>query len=450
MGYRNSNSGDKTAEAPNVLLTDTNRWPAPARLAIGLAKAGCNVSAICPTPGHPLLKTRAVRRTFSYSGLRPLDSLVGAIEATQPQLIVPCDDRGVRHLHELHARASDQGEPGRKLAALIERSVGSPKSYPVVSARYDLLSIAREEGSRVPRTDVITSVDDLAPWRAGETLPWVLKSDGSWGGRGVRIARTPEQAEQFFLELTRPPGARETIKRLIMNRDRFRLWTWWDRATPAVIAQSHIQGRPANCAVVCWEGRVLGGIGVEVVSAQGLKGPATVVRVVENPEMMLCAERIARRLHLSGFFGLDFMIEDGTGAAYLIEMNPRCTPLCHLRLGPGRDMVGALSAQLQGRPYRAEPPVTENEMIAYFPQAWNCKSEFLDASFQDIPQEEPELIQDLLHPWPERSLPGRLVDRLRRGRPAAEALASCVFPTAVTPSRADEVWSAAGGSPVSK
>ena len=163
---------------------------------------------------------------------------------------------------------------------------------------------------------------------------------------------------------------------------------------------------------MCWQGSVLAGIAVEVVSADGLTGPASVVRVVDNSKMLLSAERLARRLNLSGFFGLDFMIEDGSNEAFLIEMNPRCTPLCHLRLGIGRDMIGALWAQLSGQPLPDSMPVTENNMIAYFPQAMNSKSEYLESSFHDIPQGEPELVEEFLSPWPERSFLFRLVTRM--------------------------------------
>ena len=414
-------------------MTGTNRWGMPARLAIGLAKAGCEVSAVCPIPAHPLLKTRAVRQAFSYSGLHPLDSLTAAIKAVRPQIIVPCDDRGVRHLHQLYARAHGQGKAGSQIAALIERSLGSPESYPVVASRYGLLRMAREEGIRVPETHPINTIDDLEFWSARQSLPWVLKADGTWGGGGVRFAGTRAQAEQFFGELTQPPRPAQVIKRLIMHRDRLRLWSCWEQSRPAITIQEHIQGRPANCAVVCWEGRVLAGIGVEVVSSDGLQGPAVVVRAVNNPAMKLAAERIARRLHVSGFFGLDFMIEDGTNAPYLIEMNPRCTPLCHLRLGKGRDMVGALQAQLTGQPFRETPPVTGNDMIAYFPQALLCQSPFLQSSFQDLPEDEPDLIQAMLHPWSERSLVGRALDSLRRLRRKDSPPVLCTFPAAVAP-----------------
>jgi hypothetical protein len=405
---------------PRILLTDTDRRAYAARLAVEFSNAGCEVSAVS-THGHPILKARAIRKTFPYSALRPLESLLAAIEASAPDIVVPCCDRGVQHLHELHGRMRSQGSSGNQVAALVERSLGAPESFPIVSARYDLLRIAQEEGLRVPDTSLVSSLDDLNRLRAQQPFPWVLKSDGTWGGRGVRIAHNFQQAEQFFLTMKRPSGLGRAIKRLCVNRDPFFLQPWWSGFTPSVIVQSHIQGRPANCAVVCFEGRVQAGIGVEVVGADGETGPASLVRVVDSPEMMLCAERIARRLQLSGFFGLDFMIENGSAAPYLIEMNPRCTPLCHLRLGKGRDMIGELLAQLSGRPYAETPSITEKDMIAYFPQAWSSNRESLHSSFQDVPWGEPDLIQELLRSWPERSFLFRAINYLHGVVSAAAA-----------------------------
>jgi hypothetical protein len=66
------------------------------------------------------------------------------------------------------------------------------------------------------------------------------------------------------------------------------------------------------------------------------------------------------------------------------------------------------------------PPVTEKDLIAYFPQAWHCHSEFLDTSFQDIPQGEPRLVEELMRPWPDRSLLYRLVAKLSRASSVAD------------------------------
>jgi thioesterase domain-containing protein len=342
-------------------------------------------------------------------------SLISAAEAVAPDIIIPCDDRAVDHLHQVYARCA--GTPASNISSLIERSLGSPASFPVVSARFKLMKIAGEEGLRIAATKLARTVEDLRSWQTELPFPWVLKADGTWGGHGVRIASNRKEAERSFVEMSRPLGVTRFAKRLIVNRDPFWVESWWNRSRPVVTVQPYIAGRPANCAVACWEGKVLAGTAVEVMSAQGPTGSATIVRVVDNPEMMLAAERLAHRLGMSGFFGLDFMIEEGSGAPFLIEMNPRCTPLCNLQLGEGRDLIGALSAQISGKPIRVLPPVTQNDVIAYFPQSWHWdgKSKLLESSFHDVPWEEPELVRELLQlPWPDRSILARLSNRFRR------------------------------------
>lgn len=399
-----------------ILLTDTSRWSIGARLAIAFAKTGCQVSAVCPPNRHPLQYVSVVRKIFPYSGFRPVESLRAAIAESQPDLIVPCDERGVRHLHELFQWASRQGDFQAAVAELIVRSLGSPESFPVVTSRYDLIALAKEEGIRVPDTRSITGVADLKAWERQQKFPWVLKADCTYGGLGVEIVPTSERAAQSLSQLSRLYKSTRVLKRFVFNRDPFWIRPWWLRVRPSIIAQAYVEGRPANCAVVCWEGKVLAGIGVEVISSAGQTGPATVVRAVNNCEMMEAAARIARRLSLSGFFGLDFMIADATHAAYLIEMNPRCTTVCHLQLGKGRDMVGALCAQLSGQPTPETPSVTASGLIAYFPQAWTSKEQLLESTLQDIPKDEPELVKQLLRPWPNRTLLYRLGNALTAPR----------------------------------
>jgi hypothetical protein len=398
---------------PKILLADTNRWGLSARLAISLAHVGCEVMGVCPSPGHALTKTREVRRTFRYSGLHPVDSLAEAITEASPDLVIPSCDRSVGHLHELYRRvAYAEGTGARKTAMLLDRSLGSPASHAVVSSRHDLLAVAAEEGVRVPRMRQIRTAEDLEDWREHEPIPWVIKADGTWGGGGVRIAQSWKQAEQALAQLAGMFRLTRAIKRLAVNRDPFWLRPWWIGVKRDLMVQSFIQGRPANCAVVSWKGQVLAAICVEVASSDGATGPANIVRLVENAEMRSAAEKIASRLHLSGFFGLDFMIEDATGAAYLIEMNPRPTPPCYLRLGEGRDLPGSLWASLTGQPAPAAPATPQSELIAYFPFASRNDPAVLERCYQDIPQNEPELVDELLHPFPDRSLLFRLVNSL--------------------------------------
>jgi thioesterase domain-containing protein len=411
----------------SILLVDSSWWPCAPRIAMAFQDAGCRVAAICPPRGHPLLKTRGVAKIWPYGAVRPLESLAAAIEGANPDLIVPCDDRAVSHLHQLYR--SSEGPAGIPIRELISRSLGSPSTFDVLTSRYALMEVARELGIRVPESMPVESAADLRRWPADAASSWLLKSDGSWGGHGVRSANA-EDAERLYLELKRPLSTLRFLKRFIVNRDPFWWETWRKQISAPVMAQARVAGRPANSAMACWQGRVLAQICVEVVEAQSATGPATIVKVVENAEMISAGEKLASRLGLSGMIGLDFMLEAETGDAYLIELNPRSTPLTHLKLAKGRDLVGMLAAEVSGRPPRQRPPSTDKDLIAYFPQAWlgSPDKDLLRASYQDIPWDAEGLVHELLRvPWPDRSILARIANRLAGYGPSARASKRVVF-----------------------
>ncbi|MFZ0640465.1 MAG: ATP-grasp domain-containing protein, partial [Candidatus Acidiferrales bacterium] len=132
-------------------------------------------------------------------------------------------------------------------------------------------------------------------------------------------------------------------------------------------------------------------------------GPASVLRAIDNAEMSLAIKKVVRRLELSGLHGFDFILDEQTGNAHLIEMNPRATQVGHLTLGPGRDLPAALYAAASGMPLRTAPKITENDTIALFPQEWirNRASAFLESGYHDVPWEQPELVRACVLSCPE-------------------------------------------------
>ena len=403
--------------SPKVLLTDTNRWDQGARLAIGLAQMGCSVSAVCPANGHALLVTHAVKSTFSYKASKPLESLRAAIDAVSPDIVIPCCDRSVEHLHQLYGSALKRGEADQRLVDLIERSLGNPSAYRIVTSRYDLLTLAQDEGVRIPETTRVSSSADLDLWRTSKSNACVVKADGTWGGLGVRVLRESEPSEYVWDEITNTSRLTRAIKRLMVNRDPFFMSAWMNHVERNIIAQKFIEGRPANCSVFAWKGKVIALIGVEVLSTEGTTGPASVVRLIQNSEMRAAAERIASRLGMSGFFGLDFILEEGTGRAYLIEMNARIAPPCYIRFEKGRDLVGAMWASITGQPLPENAPVTDSDIIAYQAQTLR-KEDTPQGCFYPEPEDEPELVRELQNPFPNRTALFRLVQLFDR-KPAA-------------------------------
>ena len=380
-------------DAPNVLLVATDRWYPTARLAVALAKVGCALEVVCP-PNHPFGLTQAVRRMYRYSGLSPLASLSDAIYEACPDLILPADDLATWHLHELHKRESKSGPGGQQMCKLIERSLGAAESFAIVSARNAFMQVAKEEGICAPDTAVIQSTSELHEWIARTGFPTVLKANGTSGGDGIRVVNTVEEAEQAFFKLQSPPLLARALKHAVIDRDLTLLRPSLLRRGPVVNAQAFVAGHEATSALFCWEGNVLASLHFEVLEKAGSTGHATVVRWIDQPEMSAAAEKIARRLKLSGFHGLDFMIETKTRVAYLIEINPRTTQVGHVALGPKRDLPAALYAAISGKPVQPAPGMTRNDTIALFPQEWkrDAASPYLSSAYHDVPWGEPELV----------------------------------------------------------
>ncbi|GAC1680411.1 MAG: hypothetical protein PVS2B2_18760 [Candidatus Acidiferrum sp.] len=165
----------------------------------------------------------------------------------------------------------------------------------------------------------------------------------------------------------------------------------------------------------------MAGLHFEVLTKQYLRGPASVLRLIENAEIVATIEKIARRLSLSGLHGFDFLLEGNTETPYLIEMNPRATQVGHLALGRGRDLPAALYSALTGKEIQEAPQVTENPTIALFPQEWlrNPESAYLRVGYHDIPWEEPDLMLECLRTarkWSDWRSLEKLVQRLSTDR----------------------------------
>ncbi|MGA9508058.1 MAG: ATP-grasp domain-containing protein, partial [Candidatus Sulfotelmatobacter sp.] len=193
-----------------------------------------------------------------------------------------------------------------------------------------------------------------------------------------------------------PPRLLRAVKRALIDHDVTLLGPALQRRRFEMNAQAFVEGREATSAVACWRGKVLAALHFEVIEKRSAAGPATVVRWIENTDIATAAAKMVRRLNLSGVHGFDFMLEEQTGKAYLIEMNPRATQVGHLALGPGRDIPAALYAALSGKVPQLAPAVTDNDTIALFPQEWirDPESSFLWSAYHDIPWEAPELVRD--------------------------------------------------------
>lgn len=387
---------------PKVLLATTCRWFAVARLAMSLKKAGFLVEVVCPKD-HPVSKISSVLRIHRYRALFPIASMKAAISAAEPAVVIPCDDLARVYLHTLYRRERRKSGSAGSIATLLERSLGDPASYPTVVARSGMITLAEAEGIRVPATAIVRDQEEMRSWLHEHGLPAAIKTDGTSGGVGVTLVYTLDEANRAFAALHAPPLLARTAKRALIDQDLNLILPFLARRRPLVNVQSLIRGHDATSSVACWQGKVIASIGFDVVHTWKPKGPASVVKLNENPEMIAAAEKIVSRLKLSGLYGFDFMIEEETGHPYLIEMNPRATQTAHLPLGSGRDLPAALWTAISGELAQETESVTRNNVIALFPHEWqrNPASSFLLTAHHDVPWEEPELVRECIESPPQ-------------------------------------------------
>jgi hypothetical protein len=353
---------------PRILLSTTVQWPSGARLAGAFAAVGVQVDALYPA-GHVKAKSRFVSGHHIYNPLFPLPSLARAIEAASPDLIVPCDDRAVRQLLALYHR-----NPHSDAGSLIAFSLGRIESYPALFSRSSFIAAALSEGIAAPTTISVDDIDTLELALAEVGFPAVLKSDGSWGGGGVVIARTREQAHEAYRRLSSAPSRLRSIARTFRRKDTHFLLDALSPPHALVSVQRFVETSHAT-------------------------GPASVMRHVECPQMEVAAQRLAARFRLSGLHGLDF-VRDAAGKAHLIETNPRATQSSALALGPGHDLVAALAGCISPSARGARPLVTTNEVFALFPQEWrrDPNSAWLRTAHLDVPWDDPDVLKACLNP----------------------------------------------------
>lgn len=393
---------------PRILICASLWWPSSARLAIAFLRHGCNVSVVCP-PGHPMRFVTGVSSIYPYHGVAPIVLLRAAIRASQPTIIVPCDDMSVWQLHALHETEPD-------LRPVIERSLGASEAYPTVQHRAELLQVAEDLGIRVPYTQTLNSADELKNWDFDQ--PAVLKLDGTWGGEGVAIVDSLEEATQRFKSAPKTMKLWMAWKRFLVNRHFFALWAWRRRKTSQMTIQEYIPGHPATTMFACWRGEVLASSTVEVLVSQAPTGAANVVRVIKHGEIENAVRVLARKLNLSGFHGLDFVLEQDTNAAYLVELNPRATQLGHLNLSADGDLAGVMAGRLKNQAPHESAAVgnqIKNRTIAFFPHTFKTNPRCADLyeGYHDVPWDEPALVRELLcESWPERQLPARIYQYL--------------------------------------
>lgn len=380
---------------PKVLIVTSRRWFSETRLAMAFASAGCAVEIVCPSR-HPARLIHGVAARYPLRALSPVRSLHAAICKARPDLLIPTDVVSAAYARRLYNRAPMMDrDTGPFVRALLERSFGSPNQLSVLASRTGFLAAARSEGILTPPTQTLASRTALERWLHDNPLPAVMKADETASGEGVEIVCTYKEALKAWHRLRAPLGLRHFYMRPGLERPSHFFLPWIRRKPRTVSIQPFIPGRDATITVACWQGEILGSISLDVLRSSRPKGPAVLVELTHNDAMLRAARVMVRKFNLSGLCGFDFIIEHATDRTYLIEVNARATQTSHLPYGVPRDLIASLVSKLSGRALPTLNEARRRGIISLFPLAWQSglTNEALASTLQDIPWEEPSLVE---------------------------------------------------------
>jgi hypothetical protein len=381
---------------PTVIIATSRCWPTPLRFAESLAECGGCAHLLSPRR-NSFVYGMAAECRHAYGHLRPQSSLLRSILRIGPSLVVPGDERVIAEMVSLCNRRLARFGPGDDVVRILRASLGKVDSYGVLMQRARFIAEAGALGIRVPATREIPSAQALAELAKEIPFPVVIKLDGTSGGSGTVVVRDAKDALVKFQMLRSLRRRMEKKLGSALRGEGSVVAGFGEWRTPVLNLQAHVQGRSVTTAFACWEGRLIGAIHAEVVQEAWANGPATVIRLISDPEMEANAELIASRFGLSGLHGLDYM-RDSSGRLWLIEINPRLTQIAHLALGPGRDLAAALLACATGQPVAPRPVKIDSDLVALFPQEWlrDRNSDYLRTAYHNVPSNNPDFVRAVL------------------------------------------------------
>jgi len=383
------------AEEPRVLLLAARRhcWPV-LRLSAPLAASGFRVAVATPANSLASL-ARAPEWLVSCAeekGSGITRDLRKAVAALRPTCLLPTDNRSSLFLGHLLSRGAARRAP---LADILARSLGRADSFGDRLLKHRTLAVARSLGVAAPPGGAAADLEEVRAIAADIGFPLVLKRPVGSGGSGVLVCRDAAALPAAFAALADRQwhGGR---------RRHNSLPPWFPPFLPIEV-QRFVVGRPAMSCAVARDGRLLAALCAVSERTGGPVSPSSVVRLLHHEAMVRATAAMAAAFGASGFVSFDFILEEDSGKAWLIECNPRPIGIAHLGPRVGVDLMRAYRQSIEksvpAEALSEAPAFARGEATAArFPAEWtrDPASPFLAGAFHDVPLHEPDALSAFL------------------------------------------------------
>ncbi|XGC79504.1 ATP-grasp domain-containing protein [Bdellovibrio bacteriovorus] len=372
-----------------LIVALAEKWTGISRLPGGLKRAGFDVYAFAPKNSY-LAKTSFLDRkilypTFTYARSKIVYlGIIFAILRLRPDLIIPGDEDALLALQALVKLPL----VGKK----ITRSLPGYKDRSVLLSKSKFVAKCAEWGVRVPKNIQVQNLEEALKAAPLLGFPLVLKYDFGYGASGVEVCHSEEQLKRSLLSTQKVSFAAK-FKKLIKGF----LFVVPKEEENGLSLQQYILGQVGLAPFCSKEGVVLAvNPMLKHKTYPGATGPSSVVVGVDNQEIHQAIRTVAKNLSYTGFGSLDFIVEEKTGDAYVIELNPRPVPTVHFDSELcAQDLCQAFYNGLN----KVDMPTPQFKAftIALFPneKRRDPQSPYLTQSYHDIPKNDEKLKEAL-------------------------------------------------------
>lgn len=377
-----------------VLLSP--RWNGIARLPRALKKEGFSVITLS-NQNEYLNKSSFVDYKYHFTDKFSFrDSLLSIIKKHNIDLILPGCDREIDYFCQVLREKSLYSRKLKPLRELIQKSWNNEKAIQVLNSKSDLLKLADDLSILTPHNKVISSKSDLLIEIKKRTFPIVLKSSNGFAGDGVKICCEYNDAERMYEELSSISLVKANLKYKVVRIIGNLLALPYGIKNSEISIQDYIVGTPCMHIILASKGEVLSSVTLlKLCSYPKETSPSSVVKVINHPQISESCAKLVKETEISGFLDFDFMI-DAQNNAYLLESNPRPTPMAHITHLLGGNLCAMLKKHFNMNSENVNPyPEPEYEYLSLFPNELkrNAKSEFLSKGYHDIPYDDVEILK---------------------------------------------------------
>jgi Carbamoyl-phosphate synthase L chain, ATP binding domain len=390
-----------------MIALEPGRW-GPSRLLSPLTDVGFEIAVFCPS-SNPIRQSSHVARHFELPNLKSwrvfTKQLNNALNDWQPTIIMPCDEQVIAAIHFI-IRRKLSGIPlisDLHLRVLLD-SIGSADKLDAMIFKNETRDLAIANGVKVPTGARVGSAKAAVELAQKLSFPVFVKKSFSWGGQGTILCQDDADVVRAYHQLNPKYLGLKNFIRKTLSRE-------WYPTNSATEVQRALPGISSMFNVVAWRGQYLGGFFGRREQTLGGNGPSTIVMLGQNEACEASAKKMVAAMGISGFCAFDFMWDEATGSAVLLECNPRPNQVSHLGPSIGVDMCAALAKACAGEVVPIAP-VTNSTVVPLFPQEWlrDEQSALTKRRELDIPLRDRKLLEFMLNEGLNR---GRSIEKLK-------------------------------------